>query len=330
MSRRGDIEAEPFRFDMFDVLRELERSDANRPRIGENLLRSEEVVQLGQDPFLDFPAANLSGFGPAIGAAPHLRTRFLGFFGPQGALPLSTTVEAREWSLGRDDSFIAFIDVFANRFQQLFFRAWAEARPVAQHDRPQEDRFTTYLGGFAGIGSPAHKERGSLPDIAKLPLAGLAVARTKSATRLGQMLSSLLGIKAEVIEHVGSWLQFEPDDLSKLGQRGCGLGVDAVLGERTYSLDEKFRIRIEASDLDHYSSLLPGGVGARHLADAVFFYLGFRHDYDVELCLPVEAVPEPRLGGGVKLGWTTWLPSAAAPEPGTFKADARIDLQQQP
>ena len=199
---------------------------------------------------------------------------------------------------------------------------------MAQHDRPDEDRFNTYLGVFAGIGSPAHRERGSLPDIAKLPLAGLAVARTKSATRLGQMLTSLLGIKAEVIEHVGSWLEFEPDDLSMLGQRGCGLGVDAVLGQRTYSLDEKFRIRIETSDLEHYSSLLPGGVDARHLADAVFFYLGFRHDYEVQLCLPAEAAPEPRLGGGIKLGWTSWLQPVTPPEQGSYRDDALINMQQ--
>ena len=39
--------------------------------------------------------------------------------------------------LMRDDAFPRFLDILNHRFLQLFFRAWADARPVAQHDRPR-------------------------------------------------------------------------------------------------------------------------------------------------------------------------------------------------
>ena len=57
-------------------------------------------------------------------------------FGPQGALPLTTTDEAYSWLRARDDAFARFVDIFQGRFLALFFRAWADARPIAQERSP--------------------------------------------------------------------------------------------------------------------------------------------------------------------------------------------------
>jgi len=58
----NDINAEPWRFDFFSVLRRIERSYPDRPRIGDSAARREEYLVLGQDPYMDFPASNLSAF----------------------------------------------------------------------------------------------------------------------------------------------------------------------------------------------------------------------------------------------------------------------------
>src|SRR5262249_59047534 len=50
---------EPWRFDFFTMMRRLERTFPDRPRIGDSASLHEEFVLLGQDPFLDFSAANL-------------------------------------------------------------------------------------------------------------------------------------------------------------------------------------------------------------------------------------------------------------------------------
>ena len=55
-----DLKAEPWRFNFYDVLRKLERQHPDRPRIGDSATRREEYVELGQDPFLEFPASNLT------------------------------------------------------------------------------------------------------------------------------------------------------------------------------------------------------------------------------------------------------------------------------
>src|SRR5262249_47670938 len=154
-------------------------------------------------PYLEFPESNLAAAALEENGRVRLKARFLGMFGPQGALPLTTTEEAHSWLLERDDAFPRFADIFQRRFLALFFRAWADARPVAQHDRPEEDRFRTYIGAMIGIGTPAFRAVDSISDFAKLQYAGLLAARVKSASRLRAFLTSFLETRVEIEEFVG-------------------------------------------------------------------------------------------------------------------------------
>src|ERR1043165_4716215 len=122
----GDLEAEPWRFDYFAVLRHLEQINDDRPRIGDSAARREELVLLGQDPFMEFPASNLVRVEHGDNKPLKIFVKYLGFLGPQGALPLATTEEAYHYVLANDDAFPRFLDIFNHRFLQLFFRAWAD------------------------------------------------------------------------------------------------------------------------------------------------------------------------------------------------------------
>ena len=66
---------------------------ADRPRIGDSAARREEYVDLGQDPYLEFPASNLASVTEEDGRL-RIIVKFLGLLGPQGALPLATTDES--------------------------------------------------------------------------------------------------------------------------------------------------------------------------------------------------------------------------------------------
>lgn len=326
MSYREELSAEPFRFDFLALMRELERSYPKKPRIGDSSVMAEDVVELGQDPFLEFPASNVSRYQDRPSGTPRVQTRFLGFFGPQGALPLATTVEAHGWSLQRDESFARFVDIFANRFLQLFFRAWADARPIAQHDRPRADRFLAYLGAMAGMGSEPFMGRDTVEDIAKVSFAGVAGAAVKSASRLRQLIRGVFGVEVDVEERVGTWLTFEPGDRMRLGAEGSTLGVDACLGGRAYSINEKIRVCIKARSIDQYRDFLPSGPLSEKLTDLIFFYLGHRFEFDVELALPARLAPPVRLGGSGELGWTSWVsPPAPAEGAEIYLRDTRFD-----
>ncbi len=326
MSFRDGLRAEPYGFDFFTTMREFERSNKAKPRISESSVVAEEIVSLGQDPFMEFPASNLTGYQDTPNGTPKVRTRFLGYFGPQGALPLSTTNEAHYWSSQRDESYVHFTDIFSNRFLQLFFRAWADARPIAQADRPEDDRFFDFVGSFTGIGTEAFFDRDSVPDIAKISFAGLTGSRIKSAVRLKQLVESVLRVKADIEERVGCWLVFEVSDQMALGARHSGLGVDAALGVRAYSINDKIRIGIIATNLEQYRRLLPGGDLSEILTDLVFYYLGHRFEFDVELGLDAELAPPARLGVSGELGWTSWMAPKKPPEgEKVYVRDARFD-----
>ena len=326
MSYRGELKLEPYRFDFLAVMRELERTYPDKPRVGDSTVVAEDVVALGQDPYLEFPASNVSSFEDTARGIPRLLTRFLGFFGPQGALPLSTTVEAFHWSSQRDPSFARFTDIFSTRFLQLFYRAWADARPIAQHDRPAEDRFIHSVGSAAGIGSEPYMSRDSVEDIAKIPFAGLTASFVKSASRLRQLIRGIFEVDVDIEERIGSWLSFEPGDRMMLGASGSSLGVDTFLGGRLYSINEKVRIFIRTTNLAQYRGFLPSGSTSGRLADIVFYYLGHRYEFDVQLALPKRLAPPARLGVSGELGWTSWIaPDTEGAGEADFLSDARFD-----
>ncbi len=182
-------------------------------------------------------------------------------FGPQGALPLTTTDEAFAWLRARDDAFPRFVDIFQGRFLALFFRAWADARPIAQNDRPADDRFRDYVGAVIGLGAAWFKNRDSLHDFVKLEYAGLLAPRVKSVSRLRSFLSGLVGSRVEIDEFVGTWLTLDESERSRLGSARSGLGTDCMLGASAFTVSDKFRVRVYARDFAHYR-----GVSARRRA----------------------------------------------------------------
>lgn len=328
MTLIDQMKAEPWRFDFFQALRQLERAHSERPRIGDSAARRDEYVDLGQDPYLEFPASNLSSVD-ARDDRLRILVKFLGLLGPQGALPLATTDESIGWQLMRDDAFPRFLDLINGRFLQLFFRAWADARPIAQHDRPAEDRFIAYVGSFAGLGSDVFANRDTVPDMAKLSFAGLIAPKAKCASRLTRFLQGLFDVKTEIDEFVGSWLAFDPSDCSQLGRTHAGLGRDMLLGSRVFSVEDKIRVRVFVKDFAQYEQFLPTEASnlSEPLADAVFFYIGDELDWDVELAIPAGAVAPVRLGQSGRLGWTTWVsPNWTSTE--EYRRDARFHLAE--
>lgn len=320
-ARREALKADPSQFGFLALLREIERSRPDVPRIGRQRTLKEEVVRLGQEPFMAFPNANISRVDEAEDGKLRIRSNFLGYFGPQGALPLNTTSEVYQWYLGRDEAFVRLADIFTSRFQQLFFRAWSDARGITQFDHPSDDRFQSYVGAWIGLASPALCNRGVIPDVARLPLAGIAASRVKSAVRLRQMLEKQCSVSVRIDENVPVWLLVEPSDHSRLGAVGSTLGRDTRLGSRVQSINEKIRVAVQTDSLAEYQSFLPGGTNFARLTELLFCYLGHETEVEIAPSLPASQVKGVTLGKGAALGWTSWLsPPQAGPE--SYRSDA--------
>lgn len=323
--RFDDAQADPTRHDFYDLLRALERLHPAQPRIGDSAARREEYVELGQDPYLEFPASNLTSV-EWKGQRLRILSQFLGLSGPQGPLPLTTTDESLSWLQMRDDAFARFLDLFNNRFLQLFFRAWSDARPIGQHDRPDRDRFVSFIGAFIGTASPQLRNRDTISDLGKLSYAGLLAPKAKSASRLRAFLMGLFRVSVDVDQFLGTWLTFDSGDLTRTGRSHSVLGENIVLGRRVFSVEDKIRVRIYVRDLAHHAQFLPTGENnlAEKLADAVFFYIGDELEWDVELAIPTGAVEPVVLGKSGRLGWTTWMsPNWTTKDP--YRYDTRFN-----
>jgi type VI secretion system protein ImpH len=337
LSFRAEIKAEPWRFDLFAALRRLERESPDKPRIGDGVRPEDLAVVLSQNPYMAFPASTLEAADDLPGGKLRLTVRFLGMFGPQGALPLATTAESYAWLLERDDAFPRFVDLFQRRFLELFYRAWADARPIAHADRPDDDRFVQYVNAMIGVGSPAYlkteaaapfakREMDSLHRYAKAEFAGLIAPKAKSAGRLEQFLAGLLRAKVEIFEFIGSWLVLDRADQSRVGMAMATLGVDCLAGSSQFTVGDKFRARVYVRDFEQYLKFLPGGELARTIADAIFLMLGDEFDWDMELAIPAGEVQPVKLGLGARLGWTSWMSPNWAKTDETYRTDSRFNV----
>jgi type VI secretion system protein ImpH len=322
------IAENPEQLSFFDVLRKLERTTQGKPRIGNSSNHDEDIVVLGQMPYVEFPDSNVAYFAMDAQGRYHVHSKFLGMLGPQGALPLAQTYEARHWIDMRDPAFARFLDLFNNRFLQLFFRAWADARPCAQFDRPEEDRFSAFVGAAIGMATPAFCNRSRVNDFVLLSTAGLLSSAVKSASRLESLLQHVFKTDAEIEQFSGMWLPLERIDQTSLGGLNALLGDSALLGSAVYSLQDKFRIRITAKTLKGFEEFLPDGRHCDDLADLVFFYLGDVHAYDVEIGLPESETLSACLGTFGRLGWTSWMKPEDKTVVGTYRWDCHFHPAQ--
>jgi type VI secretion system protein ImpH len=317
------LEAEPRAHDFFAVLRRVESLRPDLPRFGWAPRPSQEALRLGQEPELDFAPAALASFDPGAAAAPRLGVRFFGLLGPQGPMPLHFTEYVRERLRFRGDATAArFLDVFHHRLLALFYRAWAQAQPTVQHDRPHEDRYAAWLG--ASCGAEEHGEAGrALPRSARLFQAGLLGARSRHAEGLTKLLANHFGVPVAIEQHVAHWLVLDEQDRTQLGfarnrreragERARELGVSAGSGSKVRDHQYKFRVALGPLTLAQYESFLPGGGAWPALCEWVRDYAGLDLRWDVRLLLAHAHVPAPQLGARLRLGVATWIGRARTP-----------------
>jgi type VI secretion system protein ImpH len=306
-----ELEESPYRYDFFMALRRIESMYGDKPRLGEAARPCDEPVRLGQEPSMAFAPSALAGFKAGDKDRPHKLTNFFfGLFGPNGPLPLHLTEFARDRERNESDpTFRGFADIFHHRLSLLLYRAWANSQPTVSLDRATERRIDTYVGSTFGLGAPELQGRDSVPDEAKLHLAGRFASQTRSAEGLLAILGEFFHFPFRIVEYVGEWLRLSSKDWMRLGSAGsaCVLGKDAIIGGSVWNCQHKFRIICGPLKLDEFQRLLPGKPSLHRLRDSVRGYVGFGVDWDLNLVLASADVPRLCLGESGALGWTAWL-----------------------
>lgn len=335
------LQDRPHEFDFFQAVRWWDAGvDGGQfPPTGYSESRAGDSVHFGQRPFLVFAPRTLDQFSHQPVAVESARFRkpvmlvfFLGLLGPSGPLPLHLT----EYALGRqgngDFAFTNFLNIFSHRLISLYYRAWSAPRLEIALDRQDMRRPIRFVGCLTGCFAQARSsatsaqmpsagsagaedvsisaQAGALDDWSKLYYSGHLASRTRHPEGLASILTSYFGMKASVIPFVGRWLQVPREDLTRLGSTStAGLGVSTLLGARVWDCQSSVRIRFGPLSFAEFQRLLPGTPGSKRLKSWISTYLGPELDWDLQLVLARDQVPETRLDGSGRLGLTTFLKS---------------------
>jgi type VI secretion system protein ImpH len=197
---------------------------------------------------------------------------------------------------------------------RLFHRAWAQADPTANLDRPGSNRFDLYVGALLGIGQTALQNRESIPDRAKLQYAGWLSNPVRCADGLRAILEDYFEIPVSIEEFRGEWLPIPHDARLALGgpAETSALGRTAVVGRRAYSVQDRFRVCAGPLTRDELCRFLPGSPSLVRLEALVRSYAGDELSWDLRLRLRPDADCQVRLGGGERLAYNARVGSGVA------------------
>ncbi|MDE3178455.1 MAG: type VI secretion system baseplate subunit TssG [Acidobacteriota bacterium] len=312
-----ELHEAPYRFAFFQAVRLLERLLPHRKPVGYFDHPSEEVARFGAYPTLSFPASEIQSIEWPDNEAPRLAVNFMGLTGAMGLLPLYYTEFVMKRLREGDTTLRDFLDIFNHRMISLFYRAWEKYRFAIAYERGGEDRFTHYLKDLIGIGTAALAHRQALPDDALLYYAGLLAQKPRSAASLRQVLSDYFGVDVEIEQFAGAWYRLDRSTLCEFGdETGLSqqLGMGAVVGDEIWTQESRVRIKLGPLELPRYLEFLPGGGAFESLRTLTRFFSNDELDFEVQLILKREDVPQCELGAGgdqaPRLGWLTWVKTA--------------------
>jgi type VI secretion system protein ImpH len=315
---RHSLNKEPFRFAFFRAIRILECMYPQREPIGTSANPSREVVRFGAHATLAFPASEIQSFTPEADENTPARmvVNFLGLTGPLGVLPQPYTEFLLERLNQKDTTLRDFFDLFNHRAISLFYRAWEKYRfTVGFESSAGEDRFSQYVSDLIGQGTEGLRGRLAFEDLALLRYSGLLNQRPHSAIGLEGIARDYFEVPAGVIQFTGSRIRLGADNHSMLGNQNTELGVNAILGEKVWDRQSRFRIRLGPLSLEAFRAFLPVSDSYLPLVQIVRMYAGMERDFDVQLILKAPEVPACQLQSegekGAYLGWSSWLKTEA-------------------
>lgn len=298
------------RSDFFALLRQIEQIDGRQ--FGGPGGPDREPARLGQHIRLTFATRDVEA--ARTGEPMQVETNVLGLMGPEGPMPLYLTrwVMSRlsnRWFAGDSDgvtsdtAFRDFANVLQHRIIGLYWRAWADAQAEVHASRGGGPS-VAIMHALAGLGMPGTQDPAH--DSAKLRHATKLGQDTRSPERLVSYLADVVGAPVNLQEFVGHWDPIPQHQQSRLGGQFATLGGTTIVGERSYSRQNRAALRLGPLTFNQFIALLDDPARKQALRHAIRFAAGYDITFDIRLVLARAEVPAARLGES-RLGRTTWV-----------------------
>jgi len=311
------LEGEPYLFEFFQAIRLMARMAPERQVVGRFSKPASEVVRLGSNPAVGFPASQIQSLERRGEGPPVMRVNFLGLHGPLGVLPRAYCELVNERMRAHDTTLRDFFDLFNHRILSLFYQAWEKYRFAIDYERGGPDKFAHHLLDFIGLGTEGLENRQKVADHSLVYYAGLLGQHPRSAVALRQLLEDYFDVPVAIQQFAGAWYKLTPEMQCCLDREPSDserVAVGATVGDEIWDEQTRVRIVLGPLPLDRYLDFLPTGTAFEPLRALARFFSGDELDFEVQLVLQRHQVPACELGRedaeGPLLGWVSWAKSA--------------------
>lgn len=290
------MKREPSRFDLDQAVAVTLHASGGRAE-------EPEALRLRSLPRLAMPAGAVLQAKPEEG---ELTLGTFGLIGAGGALPRHHTATVALEQRKRSLALHAFLDMLARRGVGLYPKAGAKYRPT-RNPQPTAAALSSAIGmGTAHLHGRMRVEQDDL-----LFHAGNLASRTRSAERLRAMLQAETGRRVEIEEFAGGYIRLPESEQTRMPRgraapQHCALGVSATAGAQVWDPQARFIIRFGPLTRAEFDALLPGTPTWQRVTQLARLFVGQDTAFAVNLVLRKDEVPVAAMGGGARLGWSTW------------------------
>lgn len=316
MEVERSLEERPQSFSFFQAVRLLRRLRPDRAPPGSFGDPAHEVVRFRSSTSLGFPPSEIAGLDRSGDGPAEMTVHFMGLVGPSGVLPREYTSLAAARVQRGDRALRDFLDLFHHRLLSLFYLAWERNQVTNDVSGPGEDRLSRHVLDL--VGAPADPEDVGVSAAAMIHYAGLLAPVQRSAQSLKQLLEDYFDVPVQVEELVGGWFPVQRIDRCELGEErnsSC-LGAGVLVGGEVWDPQARIRIRLGPLTKEQHEDFLPEGTAFEPLRRLTRMYTDDRLDVDVQLVMAADQIGAVSLDAdaGMRLGWSTWLPSRSRKE----------------
>ncbi|MDR3433878.1 MAG: type VI secretion system baseplate subunit TssG [Rouxiella aceris] len=298
--RQGRDQTPMFNFYRFCQL--VEQLSAGGKAPGSSFSLSDDAVRFRPHPGMGFPVSELKCTQENAPYPPTVRTTFLGLYGTDSPLPTSYIDDIAKHCEGHEH-LEAFLDIFNHRIMTQYYRIWRKYSYPATFKDGGTDSISQNLMALSGItafpGLPASRLLAMLQPMV-------------CATRTAEGIAGVIGTQAPatrvtVDPHLPVPIPVREAAKLSVNSR-VTLGDGPVIGQITYINHRCIGVTLYTEDTQEAKGWLPGGQLREDVFALLRVYLGNKYDARLQLTLPIDLVPLPRIDNkSVQLGYNAIL-----------------------
>ena len=332
------------------LIEQAARREGRGAPLGEDAAIEEEPLHFVASDRMGLVATELAAIDDD-GRQPRVTTNILGLVGATAAMPpFYSEIQLQRRRL-RDRSVAAFLNLFDHRALSFFYRIARKYNWLLDHERAGRggsDAATGAMLAFAGLATPAMRDRLALDDVALAPLAHHLGDQRRSAASVETVLRHLLKRPLRVIQAEPVWMALPKEEQSRIG--GPAFGRFTRLGGERLEMPghdgaddhvpDAAMIGAAVLDVQHHYVIEVGPVGHAELIalctdDATITRVrevcrlaaGIEYRPILRLAISASEVPPLQLGAAhapAILGRTAWM--ALDPSSTDILVDCNVPL----